>query len=84
MANGFEQQGNAGVGVFTGWFADGKSPDPNSANHRWQGPDVQNDRAAHMLTPAEQDLIAQAAQAKGAPLTQTEIAEVVAKIKAAR
>jgi hypothetical protein len=81
---GFEKQGNAGVGIFTGWFAHGKSSDPNSVNHRWDGVDVLKDRAAHMLSPAETDLIAQAAQAKGIPLTEKEVAEVVAKIKAAR
>jgi hypothetical protein len=37
-----------------------------------------------MLSPAEQDVLARAAQAKGAPLTQNEITKIVAEITEAR
>lgn len=79
---GFEKQGNTGVGIFTGWWGDGKSADPNSVNHRWSGADVLRDHKGHMLSPEGQDVLERAAQQAGRPLTQDEIGKLVEQIKA--
>jgi len=79
---GFEKQGSAGVGIFSGWWGDGKSSDPSSVNHRWTGADVLRDRDAHMLSAEGQDVLARAAQRAGRPLTQGEISKLVEQIKA--